>query len=89
MLLDSKRDFDEHVKGVFDRTSKSVGLIRKLKNFLTRPSLLLIYKSFVRPHQDYSDIIYDQAFIGSFQKKLEFIQYNAALANNRGHKRNL
>ena len=30
MLLDSKLDFDEHVKGVFDKTSKSIGLIRKL-----------------------------------------------------------
>ena len=27
MLLDSKVDFDEHIKGVFDKTSKSVGLI--------------------------------------------------------------
>ena len=80
MLLDSKLDFDEHIKGVFDKTSKSIGLIRKLQNFLPRPSLLQIYKSFVRPHLDYGDIIYDKAFIGSFQNKLEFIQYNAALA---------
>ena len=38
------------------------------------------YKSFVRPHLDYGDIIYDKAFIGPFQNKLESIQYNAALA---------
>ena len=80
MLLGSKLDFDEYIKGVFDKTSKSVGLIRKLRNFLPRPSLLQIYKLFVRPHLDYGDIIYDKAFIGSFQKKLETIQYNAALA---------
>ena len=45
MLLDSKLDFDEHIKGVFDKTSKYIGLIRKLRNFLPRPSLLQIYKS--------------------------------------------
>ena len=45
MLLDSKLDFDEHIKRVFDKTSKSIGLIRKLRNFLPRPSLLQIYKS--------------------------------------------
>ena len=78
MLLDSKLDFDEHIKGVFDKTSKSI--ICKLRNFLPRPSLLQIYKSFVRPHLDYCDIIYDKASIRSFQKKLETIQYNAALA---------
>ena len=80
MFRHSKLDFDEHIKGTFDETSKSVGLIQKLWNFLPRPSLLQIYKSFVRPHLDYGDIIYDKAFIGSFQKKLESIQYNAALA---------
>ena len=73
MFLDSKFDFDEHIKVVSERTSKSIGLIRKLRNFLPRPSLLQIYKSFVRPHLDYGDIVYDKAFIGYFQKKLESI----------------
>ena len=80
MFLDSELDFDYHIKGVFEKTSKSIGLIRKLRNFLPRPSLLQIYKFFVRPHLDYGDIIYDKAFIEYFQKKLESIQYNAALA---------
>ena len=70
IFLDSKLDFDENIEGVFDKTSKSAGLICKLQNFLQRPSLLQIYKSFVRPHLDYRDIIYDKAFIGPFQKKL-------------------
>ena len=70
LFLDSKLDFDEHIKGVFEETSKSIGHIRKLRNFLPRPSLLQIYKSFVRSHLDYGDITYDKAFIGYFQKKL-------------------
>ena len=53
MFLDSKLDFDEHIKGVFDNTSKSIGLIRKLRNFVLRSFLLQIYKSFVRPHLEY------------------------------------
>ena len=40
MFLDTKFDFDEHFKGVFNKTSKSIGLIRKPQNFFTRPSLL-------------------------------------------------
>ena len=92
MFLGSKLDFYEHIKGVFDKTSKSIGLIRKFQNFLPRLSLLQIYKSFVRPHLDCGDIIYDKAFIGSFQNQLESIQYNATLTDwvhKRGHKRNL
>ena len=33
---------------------------------------------------DYGDIIYNKAFIGSFQQKLESIQYNAALVITEG-----
>ena len=80
MFLDSKLDFDEYIKGLFDKTSKFVGVIRKCRNFLPRPSLLQIYKFFVRLHLDYGDIIYDKACIGYFQKKIESIQYNVALA---------
>ena len=41
--------------------------------------MLTIYKSFIRPHLDYGDIIYDQAYNVSFYQKLESIQYNSAL----------
>ena len=33
---------------------------------------------FIRPHLDYSDIIYDKIFNESWHKKLESAQYNAA-----------
>ena len=42
--------------------------------------MLTIYKSFVRPHLEYGDIIYDQPQNASFCNKLESTQYNAALA---------
>ena len=55
-------------------------MIKKLSNTLPRDALLTIYKSFVRPHLDYGDIIFDQPQNDSFCNKLESIQYNAALA---------
>ena len=42
-------------------------------------ALLTIYKSFVRPHLDYSGIVYDRLNNESFISKLEQVQYNAAL----------
>ena len=47
---------------------------------LPRHSLLTIYKSFIRPHLDYGNIIYDQPNNQAFSNKLEAVQYNAALA---------
>ena len=65
---------------VTTKINKTIGLLRKLKNLLPRTALIKIYKAFVRPHLDYGDILYDQAFNLSFQQKLESILYRACLA---------
>ena len=46
---------------------------------MPRGPLLTIYKSFIRIHLDYGDVIYDQHYNNTFHQKLESIQYNAAL----------
>ena len=58
---------------------KNILKLRKFQNVLPRKSLLTIYKSFIRPHLNYGDIIYDQTYNTSFHQRLESLQYNAAL----------
>ena len=60
MLLDVTLDFQGHLKNIYSKVNKTIGLLRKLHNTLPRFPLLTIYKSFVRAHLDYGDIIYDQ-----------------------------
>ena len=48
--------------------------------------MLTIYKSFIRPHLDYGDIVYDQPSNDAFSNKLETVRYNAALAIMRAVK---
>ena len=55
-------------------------MLRKLNNRLPRSSLTTIYKSFVRPHLDYGDVIYDKAYNNTFQQSLVSLQYKAPLA---------
>ena len=62
------------------KTKKDIGILRKLYNVLPRNSLITIYKSFIRPHLDYGAIIFDQPENESLTKKIESVQYNAALA---------
>ena len=71
MLLDSKLDFREHEKNVFNEISKTIGLLCKLQKILPRPPLITIYKSFIRSLLDYGDIIYDQAYNVSFHQKID------------------
>ena len=79
IILDNQLKFEDHLKIVSGKISKTIRLLRRLQNFLPRAALITIYKAFIRPHLDYGDILYDQAYM-SFQQKLESIQCNACLA---------
>ena len=80
MQLDKKLNFDEYLSKVESKVNKTIGIILKIQNVLPRPALLTIFRSFIRPHLDYGDIIYDKAYNESFHAKLESLQYNASLA---------
>ena len=73
-MLDNRLTFYRHLKHVSNKINKTIGLLRKLQNVLSRPALFTVYKCFIRPHH----IIYGNIVILSF--KLESVQYNAALA---------
>ena len=54
--------------------------MKRLSLSFSSDSLLTINKSFVRPHLDYADMIYDKLYNAIFESKLERVQYNACLA---------
>ena len=80
MILDEKLTFKNHISEKISKASKGVGILRKLFYLVPRGALVTIYKSFVRPHLDYADFIYDKPNNNSFIQNIEAIQYNAALA---------
>ena len=57
------------------RVSETVGLLWKLQNVSPRTS-----KLFVRPHLNYGDVIYVEAYNFTIHQILESFQYNASLA---------
>ena len=81
MYLDETLNFNLHIKKEMIKALKGIGITKKLssKN-LPLHYLVTIYKSFVRPHLDCGDIIYDQPNNESFTQKIERIRYNAVLA---------
>ena len=79
MVLDTKLDFSLHLKNVQNKVNKTIGLL-KPQDTLPRTSLITNFKSFIRPHLDYGNIIYDRAYNTSFHEYIESIQYNPALA---------
>ena len=83
LLLDSKLNFNLHLKTVIDKITKSINVLRKLRFQIPRLSLITIYKSFIRSQLEYADVIYDQPNNNSLNEKNESNQYNAALAITR------
>ena len=83
MILDNRLDFNLHINEKISKANKGIGMIKKLQSELPRKTFINIYKSFVRPHLDYGDIIYDKP-VDNFINKLESVQYNAGLAITGG-----
>ena len=73
VILDTKLDFSLHLKNVQNKVNKTIGLLCKLHDTLPRTSLITIFQSFIRPHLDYGDIIYDWAYDTSFHQNIESI----------------
>ena len=80
LFLDSKLNFSGHINEKIKKATKGMNVIRKMNLSLPRSSLLTICKSFVRPHLDYGDVIYDQPNNSILSDKIESVQYNAVLA---------
>ena len=74
MFLDTKLNFQEHIKNILTKVNKTIGLLQKLQNVLPRESLLTIFKSFVRPHLDYGNVYMTRVIIILFIRK--WSQYN-------------
>ena len=75
-VLDSKLSFNEHVNRKMNKCNRILGLMERLSLTLSRKQLLTIYKTFVRSHLDYADIICDKSFNDAFKDKLEKVQYS-------------
>ena len=86
LALDSKLSFNEHVNQKMNKGNRIIGLMKRLYLILSRNQLFTIYKTFVRSHLDYADIIYNKPFNDSFKQKLEKVQYSAALIITRAIK---
>ena len=56
LTLDIKLNFSEHIKSITKKITKTMGLLRKSQQILSRSSLLTICKTFIRNRLDYADM---------------------------------
>ena len=84
VVIDSNLNFNTHIDQKIKKCNKMIGHIRELSVNLPRNALLTIYKSFLRHHLDYGDILYGKPSNGNFWNEMEKVQYRACLGITGG-----
>ena len=59
-------NYTKHIDGKIAKANKGIGVIRRLYHYLPRKTLLQIFKSYIRPHLDYCDVIYHKPTYDDF-----------------------
>ena len=67
-VLDSKMNYSNHLDEKVNKANQGIGVIRRLYHYLPRNALLQIYKSYIRPHLDYCDVIYHMPTYDDFYR---------------------
>ena len=80
LILDKKLTFNDHIASKLTTVKKLTINLRKNYRYISRNSLVTIYKSFVRMHLAYADVIFDKPSNADFSSEIEPVQHNAALA---------
>ena len=87
MILDSKLNFESHLEAKIVKANPGLDIMIQLKNWVSHRVLKVLYKLYIRPHQDYGDVIYHYENTNSilaFESKyylmikVEEVRYGAA-----------
>ena len=89
LTLDVKLNFVEHIKYITQKISKNMGLVCRFQSILLTSSLLTIYKTFVRSHLSYADVIYDRVYNSFFHEKIRISSIQFLSGNNKSNNRTL
>ena len=83
LFLDGKLTFNGHVTSKLTTVKKFTSTLRKLYHYIACDFLVAIYKSFIEPHLDCADVIFDKRGNATFSNQNESAKYNAALATKK------
>ena len=76
VTFSSNLKFEEHINNIINKSNKFIGLIKKAFCHLDRDMFLQLYKSLVRSHLEYANVIWHSRFKGQ-NKRIEKVQRRA------------
>ena len=64
---------NNHVDCIYKKCITKLGMLYKVRSFISKDTALLIYKTMIRPYMDYSDFIVDSAHVSKVDR-LDYLQ---------------
>ena len=76
VIIDSKLSFKAHIETKLAKAKQLLGIVRSTIKFMTGEIFIKLYKSIIRPHLEYADIVWSPT-TKEYQDKLEKFQRRA------------
>ena len=77
VIIDDQLKWNAHIDNVVTKVSKAIGMIRRMKIFVSQSTLISVYNAIVQPHFDYCSLVWDIGNVYSLEK-LQKMQNRAA-----------
>ena len=61
MHIDNRLQMNKHVETMYKKARCKLGILYKIRRFISCQTSLLLYKVMIRPHLEYGDFIIDSA----------------------------
>ena len=85
VILDEKLSFQKHLYHIAGHINYKLRKLREIRNNIRNTTAVTIFKSLIKPHRDYCDIVWDAAG-NCVNNKLQTIQKKALSIAYRGEK---
>ena len=59
MVLDTKLSMNDYIDNMWEKANTKVGILAKIRRFISQKTAINIYKCMIRPHLDYIDYVVD------------------------------
>ena len=90
MILDDKLSMNKYLDVIWKKTNSKIGILAKIRRFISKKTAIRIYKSMIRPHLDYIDYVIDSGSADGIQKldnlqrkAIRRIEYSLAPENRK------
>ena len=68
MILDDKLTMNPYLDAMWKKANAKIGILAKIRRFITEKTAVRIYKCMVRPHLDYIDFVVDSGSADRIQR---------------------